>query len=145
MFQNLQNQRLPALLFQAKEPEEPAPSRHRESGSRAAPTARDDPNMNLPSGVKAHFGFPQNASAFVQLRLPGGMTWDGKASRAMSFRNPDAPIVSGGTTRTLEVAKASLESWAWQWFESLPVAKQKSLRESHEPEVSERPLKKLRT
>lgn len=125
--------------------DEPASSSRREGGPRAAPTARDDPNMSLPPGVKAHYGFPQNASAFVQVRLPNGISWDGKCSRAMSYRNPDAPLIPGGTTRTVEVAKASLESWAWQWFESLSVSEKKSLREVKEAGVIERPLKRVRT
>lgn len=60
----------------------------------------------------------------------------------MSYRNADAPEIVGGVTRTLAVAKASCESWAWQWFESLTKAQQESLGDSSGSH--ERPAKKQR-
>lgn len=47
----------------------------------------------------------------------------------MSYKDPTAPEVMGVTHRTLALAKNSVESWAWEWFENLPKKEQDSLRE----------------
>ena len=63
----------------------------------------------------------------------------------MSYRDPTAPEVMGGTHRSLTVAKNRIESWAWQWFEELPKKDKDSLKEKYDVVVQGRPQKKQRT
>lgn len=124
--------------------EVPMPSAARQVGSRAAPTERDNPEseLNVPPGIKLVFGYPSNANPFIQAKLPLNMAaFENKRSRAMSYRNPNAPDVLGGTTRSFDMAKQAIESWAWQWFEGLSTAEQEALK----AKVDQPPLKKQRT
>ena len=125
--------------------EMPAASSSRAEGERAPRTPRGLPDLNLPPGCKSNFGVPSNANPFVQVKLPQSFTQMGRSSRAMSYRDPNAPEVMGGTHRSLAVAKHSCETWAWEWFENLPQKEQDSLREKYDVLVQERPQKKQRT
>ena len=51
-----------------------------------------------------------------------------KASRACSFAEAGGAAVPGGTTRSKQMAIQSVESWAWQWWETLTPIVQASLR-----------------
>lgn len=119
------------------------PSGHRDREEvrvRAPRTPRDDPNLSLPPSVKQNFG-ALLASQFIQVRLPVGYVHEGKASRALSYCDPHGTPIQGGTRRTVAVAKAALESWCWQWWESL-LNDKKQILEQQDSGQLERPAKK---
>jgi len=73
-----------------------------------------------------HQEFPENASPFCQILLPSNFSFEGKKSKAVSYRGDVS--FSKGTPRTLEQAKACLYSWVWQWWDSLSLAEQSAIQ-----------------
>lgn len=73
----------------------------------------------FPPGVATTFGHPEKASAFIQAKLPGNMTWEHKRSRCVSFCTDNAIVGTKGTTRTKAQAIRSAAAWCWSWYESL--------------------------
>ena len=65
-----------------------------------------------------NFGHPLAASAFIQAKLPGNMSWEGRKSRCVSFCT-DLIVGTKGTTRTKTQAIQSAAAWCWSWYESL--------------------------
>ena len=89
--------------------------------------------MEFPPGVATNFGKLENASEFIQARLPGTMSHDGKRSRCVSFLSAGSTFSSRrGTTRTKDSAIQAVASWCWTWWESL---------EAHEKDAVEASLK----
>lgn len=125
-------------------PKERAP---RNDGVHAPKVSRGDPGCALPPCCKAVLGYPVGLSPFIQVRLPKGFSFQSKESRAMSYRDAEGAAVVRGTTRTFAMAKTAVESWAWQWWDSLTKVAQNSLTaaQKNEPQESEeRPLKKAK-
>lgn len=128
------------------EPKEPIT---RDDGLHAPKQSRGDPGLNLPPMCRANLGFPVNLSPFIQVRLPKGFQYNSKESRAMSYRDAEGAAVVRGTMRTYAMAKASCESWAWQWWDSLSAPAKTSLKtaqneQSQPAESSERPSKRAK-
>ena len=75
-------------------------------------------DIEFPPGVSTNFGKPQNASGFIQAKLPGTWKWEGKRSRAVSFITAEV-LGSRGTTKSKAQAIRAAASWCWSWWESL--------------------------
>lgn len=111
-----------------EEPADPAERKPRAVGPPDGRVARGDPEANIPPCCRCHFGYPQGLSPFIQVHLPKGFKYMKKASRACSFAEAGGAAVPGGTTRSKQMAIQSVESWAWQWWETLTPIVQASLR-----------------
>ncbi len=104
------------------------PWQDRVDGPHQKPVARGEvcDADSLPPGCSANFGYPENASPFIQLRLPQGMSYEKKKSRAVSFMDGGSSIK--GTKRTQETALNCISSWAWSWWNSLTADEKSSVR-----------------
>ena len=118
--------------------------KERQDGPHVPKQSRGEPECDLPPCCRVNLGYPVGLSPFIQVRLPKGYSYMNKESRAMSFRESEGQVVPRGTQRTYAMAVKAVESWAWQWFESLSPAVQKSMS-STDKEILERPTKKQKT
>ena len=106
----------------------------REDGPHQAPMRRgvvgDD--VQFPPGVATNFGFPQEASPFIQAKLPAPMKFEGKKSRCVSFVGQDSDGFRGakGTTKTKDQAIQAAAAWCWSWWQSLDEAAKSGIQES---------------
>ena len=111
-------------------------------GAHAAQTPRGRPSGSWPPGAKPYFGYPATSSAFVQCYLPENFKFNGKKSKALSFQTEGEQKTSRGTNRTKDAAVLGVQTWAWQWFNSLTSVQQNALKETEA--LPERPAKKAR-
>ena len=103
--------------------------------------ARGRPEGEWPPGSKPYFGNPATSSPFVQCYLPQGFVFQGRKSKSLSFQEGPASTVRG-ICRSKEAAILGVQTWAWQWFNSLKKEDKSSLVETDA--LAERPAKKAR-
>ena len=112
---------------------------------------RGDPDLDVPPCSRSHGGFPKDQSPYIQVHLPKGYKFQGKASRACCFADEEGKAVPNGTSRSRKMAVQSVQSWSWQWWESLTPVVQSSLRghkdvkKDGDGAAGERPAKRART
>jgi len=70
-----------------------------------------------PPGVSVYHGTPAAASPFVQCLLPSPFKYEGKRSKAVSYKGID--LKARATNRTKEAAEQVAMAWSWGWWESL--------------------------
>ena len=107
----------------------------------ADPCARGRPSGEWPPGTKPYFGNPATSSPFVQCYLPQGFVFQGRKSKCLSFQEGPASTVRG-ICRSKEAAILGVQTWAWQWFNSLKKEDKSSLVDRDA--LAERPAKKAR-
>eukprot|EP00435_Cladocopium_sp_Y103_P049541 s1312_g15.t1 len=103
--------------------------------------ARGRPEGEWPPGTKPYFGNPATSSPFVQCYLPQGFVFQNRKSKCLSFQEGPASSVRG-ICRSKEAAILGVQTWAWQWFNSLKKEDKNSLVETDA--LAERPAKKAR-
>lgn len=126
-------------------PEEPSKN-PRNDGPHAPRQAREKPDeVTVPPCCRVSFGHPKDLSPFCQVHLPKGWKFQGKASRSSSYGESSGPAVPNGTSRSKQMALRCIESWAWQWWDTLPPITQASLRGHKDVDAdAERPAKRPR-
>ena len=102
-----------------------------ESSTRKTPEDRGKvvPEDKLPPGVSANFGYPEKSSPFVQVKLPAGMEYNGKKSRAVSFMDKEGHTLRG-TVRTKDSAISCTTSWAWTWWNGLSESEKNAVHQA---------------
>lgn len=105
------------------------PWQDRVDGPHQKPVARGEvcEPESLPPGCNCNFGYPENASPFIQCKLPQGMAFERKKSRAVSFVSHEGSSLKG-TKRSQETALNCITSWAWSWWNSLTDDEKSSVR-----------------
>lgn len=63
-----------------------------------------------------YFGYPKDASPFVQARLPTGWSHKKRCSKALSFQSDNAPAGSKFTLRPKALAEQAAKAWCWGWW-----------------------------
>ena len=100
----------------------------RRDGPHASPQQREKPAGDLPCGCRIYEGVPSTGNPFLQVYLPGGFRYSNRKSRAVCYNVAGATAETAkATTRTRVQALASVQTWAWQWWNSLTQAERDAL------------------
>lgn len=103
----------------------------RKEAVRLPPHGWDVPQRQLAPGTRAHVGRPQDASAFIQVKIISGQKFQGKNSRAFSFVPVGGHQRPRGIQRDYRTACQSAIAWTREWWRSLSSEQQEELKGKH--------------
>ena len=90
---------------------------------------QDDEAIDVPPGTSKVHGYKDNCNPFFQLKLPLGLSFEGKKSRCVSYQGASGTGIGvRGTNRTKKQAVDCVVAWGWSWWNSLSDDQRNTLR-----------------